>query len=186
MGVQVALEFHRRYPSRVSGLVLICGSYGNPLDTIHDGPFLKHTLPFFRYAAQRFPELIAPMCRFALKTEVALQLTLSLELNRSLLRRSDLIPYFEHLAEMDVRVFLQTLDSLAEHTAWDHLPRVRVPTLIIAGGQDRFTPMWLSRRMADNIPDAEFHIVPQGSHTATLEQPERVWGWIDPFLKAIA
>ena len=45
MGVQVALEFHRRYAHRVKGLVLICGSYGTPLDTFHDGNWLKRALP---------------------------------------------------------------------------------------------------------------------------------------------
>src|SRR5215218_2180122 len=41
MGVQVVLEFHRRHPERVAGLVLVCGSYGNPLDTFHDSTYLK-------------------------------------------------------------------------------------------------------------------------------------------------
>ena len=53
IGVQVALEFHRRHASRVKGLVLICGSYGNPLDTFHDSTVLKRLFPLLR----RFPKL---------------------------------------------------------------------------------------------------------------------------------
>ncbi len=183
MGVQVALEFHRRHPDRVSALVLLCGSYGNPLDTVHDGAALKATFPFVRRAVERFPKLAATFARIVFRTEIALQLVVSMELNRELLRRNDIVPYFEHLARMDPVVFVRTLDSLAEHTTWDHLSRVDVPTLIISGERDRFTPSWLSQRMAQAVPGAEFMIVPQGSHTAPLEQPELVWRCVERFLQ---
>jgi pimeloyl-ACP methyl ester carboxylesterase len=38
MGVQLALEFHRRHPERVQALVLVCGSPGHLLDIFHDTP----------------------------------------------------------------------------------------------------------------------------------------------------
>lgn len=183
MGVQVALEFHRRNPKRVGALVLVCGSYGNPLDTVHDGATLKATFPFLRRAVERFPRLAATLTGVVLRTELALQLAVSMELNRELLQRGDIIPYFDHLARMDPLVFVRTLDSLAEHTTWDHLSQVNVPTLIISGEKDRFTPSWLSQRMAYAVPGAEFVIIPQGSHTAPLEQPELVWRTVNRFLQ---
>lgn len=183
MGVQVALEFHRRHAHRVTALVLVCGSYGNPLDTVHNGAALKATFPFLRRAVERFPRLAAAFTGAVLRTEVALQLALSMELNRELLQRKDIIPYFDHMARMDPVVFVRTLDSLAEHSAWDHLSQVDVPTLVISGERDRFTPSWLSQRMADAVPDAEFMMVPHGSHTAPLEQPDLVWGRVDRFLR---
>src|SRR5689334_19685842 len=51
MGVQVALEFHRRSPQRVLGLVLMCGSHGLPLDTFHDSKMLKTVFPALLGAA---------------------------------------------------------------------------------------------------------------------------------------
>jgi len=183
MGVQVALEFHRRNPDRVAALALVCGSYGNPLDTVHDAATLKATFPFLRQAVERFPRLAAALTGVVMRTELALQLAVSMELNRELLQRNDIIPYFDHLARMDPLVFVRTLDSLAEHTAWDHLSRVDVPTLIISGEKDRFTPSWLSQRMAHAVPGAEFMIIPQGSHTAPLEQPELVWHAVNKFFQ---
>lgn len=182
MGVQVALEFHRRYAHRVSGLVLICGSYGNPLDTFHDDTLLRKAFPSLRALVERFPKAAAMVTRTGLNTELALQIALNLELNRELMKRADLIPYFDHLAKMDPVVFVRTLDSLAEHTAWDHLPHVDVPTLVLGGERDSFTPLWLSRRMADAIPGSEFMIVPGGSHTAPLEQPAMVNDRVSRFL----
>ncbi len=183
MGVQVALEFHRRHPERVSGLVLICGSYGNPLDTFHDHTLLRTVFPFVRQLVERFPTASRKVTRKLLKTELAVQLALKTELNEHLMQHDDLVPYFDHLACMDPVAFVRTLDSLKDHSAWDHLPHIDVPTLVIGGEIDRFTPAWLSRRMADAIPTAELTLVPGGSHTAPLEQPNLVQKRVDRFLR---
>lgn len=183
MGVQVALEFHRRYSHRVLGLVLACGSYGNPLDTFHDGDWLRRALPLLQRMVERFPEQVARLTRTLLSTELALQFALSVELNRSMLSRSDIVPYFTHLASMDPLVFVRTLESLATHSAWDHLPHVDVPALVVGGDRDKFTPVWLSRKMAAYIPGAEFMAVPQGTHVSPLEQPELLEMRLERFLR---
>jgi pimeloyl-ACP methyl ester carboxylesterase len=183
MGVQVALEFHRLFPRRVKALVLICGSFGNPLDTFHDGTLLKTAFPYLNEMVVRFPTVSKLFTRVILKTELAVQFALFTELNRQLMKRDDLIPYFEHLADMDLGVFMRTLKSVAEHSAWDHLPEINVPTLVIGGEKDRFTPLWLSRKMAAAIPEADFFIIPGGSHTAPLEEPVMVWDRIRRFLE---
>ncbi len=183
MGVQVALEFHRRYEHRVRGLVLICGSYGTPLDTFHDSNYLKRIFPVLREMVERYPVRAANLLQSLLSTELAMQVALSIELNRELISKADLAPYFEHLSQMDPVVFVRTLDSLASHSAWDHLAHVDVPTLIIAGERDKFTPAWLSRKMAEQIPKAELMLVPQGTHTAPLEHQELVELRVERFLR---
>ncbi|OJH36837.1 alpha/beta fold hydrolase [Cystobacter ferrugineus] len=182
MGVQVALEFHRRFPERVKGLVLVCGSYGTLLDTFHDGPLLKRLFPFIKFTVEHFPDRVARLTRALLSTPLALEIALSVEMNRSLLSKSDLIPYFAHLANMDPVVFVRTLRSAAHHNAWRHLPRVNVPTLVIAGKLDKFTPAWLSRRMAAHIPGAELLLLPEGTHVAPLEYRETVERRVTRFL----
>jgi pimeloyl-ACP methyl ester carboxylesterase len=183
MGVQVALEFHRRFARRVAGLVLLCGSYGNPLDTFHDHTLLRSAFPFLRALVERFPHLSKKVTSTVLKTELALEFALRTELNPGLMKKADLVPYFDHLACMDPVAFVRTLDSLKDHSAWDHLAHIDVPTLVVGGEQDRFTPVWLSRRMAEAIPGADLMLVPGGSHTAPLEQPDVIARRIERFLR---
>lgn len=183
MGVQVALEFHRRFSERVSALVLVCGSYGNPLDTFHDTTLLRSALPYMRKVVDRFPRAAAQVTRAVTSAELTVQMAIILERNRERMKPQDLRPYFDHLAKMDPVVFVKTLEALSEHSAWDHLPRINVPTLILGGERDTFTPLWLSRRMADHIPNAEFTILPGGTHAAPLEQPELVFSRIHRFLR---
>lgn len=185
MGVQVALEFHRRHPERVVGLVLLCGSYGHPLDTFHDTTWLKRALPWIRKVVETFPHLSRTVTSLAMRTQAALELAITLELNRALLKKRDMAPYFHHMARMDPVVFLRTLASLAEHTAADHLPSVDVPTLVIGGEQDHFTPAWLSEKMAERIPGARLLMVKGGSHTAPLESPDAIWASVESFLSEL-
>ena len=174
MGVQLALELHRLHPARVRALVLVCGSPGHPLDTFHDTTLLRRALPSLRRGAERFPRAAAVLTRLGVRSGLAMEIAMSTEVNASLLRRADLQPYFEHVQRMDPRYFLRAMQAAAEHGAEDHLSAVDVPTLVVAGDRDRFTPTWLSRRMALEIPSAELFLVRGGSHTALLERPEEV------------
>ncbi|MGH3243269.1 MAG: alpha/beta fold hydrolase, partial [Spirillospora sp.] len=52
----------------------------------------------------------------------------------------------------------------------------RVPTLVLAGGQDRLTPGGHARRIADALPDAELVEVEEAGHVLPLEYPGVVTG----------
>lgn len=174
MGVQVALEFHRRHRTRVKGLVLLCGSYGTPLDTWHDHTLLRVAFPKARAMVEWAPGIARFLASKLLKTQLAVEFGIRTELNPKLVKRKDFYPYMEHLARMHPLYFVRTLDSLKDHSAWEHLPWVDVPTLVVGGEIDNFTPNWLSQRMAEHIPRATYVFVPGGSHTAPLERPEFV------------
>jgi pimeloyl-ACP methyl ester carboxylesterase len=182
MGVQVALEFHRRFPKQVWALGLLCGAYGKPLDTFHDSHALRLAFPFIREAVERFPALAASVASWATRQDLLLKLSLWLETQYPLIGPDDVAPYVRHLGAMDVRVFVRTLDSLSRHTAESHLPHVDVPTLVVTGEKDTFTPAELSHHIADTIPHAQRLSLPEGTHTAPLEEPEAVERAVVPFL----
>ena len=185
MGVQVALEHHRRRPEQVLGLVLLCGSHGLPLDTFHDNKALKILLPSMITAAAKYPQAMSLIWRLAASGEVAYQFATHFEVNGRLVRRDDFMPYFRHLAGMDPQLFLGMLKHASEHSAFDHLPHVNVPTLIVAGTDDTFTPYWLSQQMHSHIPGAELLTVPGGTHVAPIEQPELITLRLEKFLAGI-
>jgi pimeloyl-ACP methyl ester carboxylesterase len=66
------------------------------------------------------------------------------------------------------------LRAAGEHSAEDLLPTVDVPTLVVAGDRDSFTPSEVSRAMAEAIPNAEFVLLKGGSHLGPLERREEV------------
>ncbi|HET9599412.1 MAG TPA: alpha/beta hydrolase, partial [Anaeromyxobacteraceae bacterium] len=165
VGVQICLEAHRRAPRRVRGLVLLCGAPGRPLETFHGRRTLAQLFPFVERLVLAAPAAARWAFRKAVPTEVALQLGRWLEVNRHLLRRGDLEAYLQDVAEVDPEVFVRMLASAAAGDATDHLPRVRVPALVVAGARDTWTPLALSRRMHEAIAGSELLVLPEGTHT---------------------
>jgi pimeloyl-ACP methyl ester carboxylesterase len=66
------------------------------------------------------------------------------------------------------------LSAAGQHSADDLLKDIMVPTLVVAGGRDGFTPPERSRAMAEAIPGAELLEIPNASHTAPIERPNVV------------
>lgn len=174
MGVQVSLETWRRAHDRVAGLVLVCGSYGNPLRTFRGQHVLEDIFPALRFLVHRVPRLVTTFWRNILPTDLAFQVASSIEINADLIHREDFFPYLEHISRVDVRLFLDMLAAAGRHTAREILPLIDCPTLIVAGDRDRFTPLSLLQEMHGLIPSSELHIVEQGSHTAPIEKPSEV------------
>jgi pimeloyl-ACP methyl ester carboxylesterase len=182
MGVQVVLEAHRRAPERVLALALVCGSSGRPIDTFHDSRVMAWLFPGLKALVLEFPEVARLAFRTVLPTRFALEVGRWLEVNRQLMPVEDLRRYLADLAEVDPVIFVRVVASAAAHDLGAHLPRVDVPTLVVAGEKDTFTPMWLSERMHAAIPGAELLVLPAGTHTGPLEHPELVSLRLEKFL----
>jgi pimeloyl-ACP methyl ester carboxylesterase len=186
MGVQVILEFYHRYPERIRALVPVTGSYGKAIDHVHDNSLAKRLFPLMRYASGHLPPLFHSIWKQLVSSELAYWVACNFEINEGLIRREDFFPYLEHLSQMDPAIFLRTLAGAARHTAEPYLPDIKVPTLIVAGEADRFTPYWISRRMHAMIPNSQLLTLPMGSHTGPIELPELTNLRIDKFLRELS
>jgi 3-oxoadipate enol-lactonase len=51
------------------------------------------------------------------------------------------------------------------------LPAISVPTLIVAGDNDKIIPIEAATRMAQKIPDCKLEIIPGAAHMPMLEKP---------------
>jgi pimeloyl-ACP methyl ester carboxylesterase len=174
MGVQVALEGYRRHPARVAGLVLLCGAPSHPLRTFRGAAQLEELMPTIQRWVQRVPGVVNRLTKWMLPTRLSYEVAARLEIRRELVEPADFMPYLEGLARIDTRLFVAMLAAAGHHSAEAMLPTVTVPTLVVAGGRDGFTPPERSREMAQAIPGAELLELPHASHTAPIEQPHVV------------
>lgn len=184
MGCQVLFEFYRLFRERVLGLVPMLGAFGHPADTfLH--PKVGQTL--YRAALEvgrRVPELCNVVARVTLQSPIAWPFArLSGLVHSDLARKHDLQPYLEHLSQLDLRVFFEMVRCAQEHDAGPILGDIHVPTLVVAGESDLFTPRHLSLEMAARIPNAELLEIPRGSHAALIEQPELINLRLEKFLR---
>ncbi len=185
MGVQVALEFLHRYPDSVRALLFVNGSYQYPIDTFHDTPTLKNAFPLIYHVSTRYKGFLTPVVRLVVRNPVAREVARWTDCNPYLLKREDIAPYFDHLAKMDVDLGVRLMNYASSHSAEPYLPEIRVPTLILAGEKDAFTPMWVSRIMNERIQDSELFVVRGGTHVAYLEQPLMMNLRIEEFFRTL-
>jgi pimeloyl-ACP methyl ester carboxylesterase len=174
MGVQVALETYRRHAARVAGLVLVCGSPAHPLKTFRGSAALEDLLPLVQKWIHRVPGVVNRLTRTLLPTRLAYEIASRLEIRRELVEPRDFMPYLEGMARIDTRLFVAMLSSAAQHSAEDVLPQVKVPTLVIVGERDGFTPPERGRAIAEAIPGSELLEIEGASHTAPIERPQLV------------
>lgn len=61
-----------------------------------------------------------------------------------------------------------------EHDAWDLLPNIKSPTLILQGSNDPVCPIENANLLAKRIPGAELHMFEKGRHMFFVEFRQRV------------
>lgn len=174
MGVQVALELDRLAPDLVAGLVLVAGSYENPLKTFWGLPLADMAFPFAKVAVTAAPEVARLALQPARLTAIGVVGARLLRGSGPKARAADLAPYLLHIASSDPAVMVRTVDAMRRHSAADHLRHVAAPTLILAAGRDAFTPPRCSMLMFERIPTAEIHWFPDAGHTLPIEEPEAI------------
>ena len=183
MGCQVALENALSDREGVAAVVLICGSFGRVTHSFHGTPFLGMVLPQLIDAVLKYPELSRALWS-RMPPELGLKIALATgEVNADRINPADMLPYMQHMTHVDLELFLRMLRGAGEHSAWDRLRTLDIPVLVVAGERDSFTPAFLAKAMADEIPRGEYVFIAGGTHVASLEHHSFVDAKILEFLR---
>jgi pimeloyl-ACP methyl ester carboxylesterase len=164
MGGFVAQEAYARFPECVRALVLCFTSaaFGGT-----GGDFAR------QFIAAR----IAPLDDGKTMAEIAARLMPSMRGSRS--DAQGLAHAEGVMAAVPPETYRKAVRLLTTFDRRAQLPEIRVPTLLVAGGDDRVAPAEVMQRMAQKIPGAEFVLLDGCGHLGPMDQP-------DPFNEALA
>ncbi|HHH11467.1 MAG TPA: alpha/beta hydrolase [Sorangium sp.] len=183
MGCQLVLEGYRHAPEGIAGLVLICGTAGRLTHTFKGSDTLAQALPKLLARAERHPQMTRALWA-NVPPSVATRVALATgEVDADAVDARDMMAYMEHAANIDPIMFLKMLMNIGEDSAEDMLASIEVPTLIIAGQYDTFTPPHLAEAMAAKIPGAELLMVPGGTHVVPIERRQLVRDRVHAFVQ---
>jgi len=156
MGGLIAQEVALSHPRRVRTLVLGSTSCGG------------------QRAVAALPEHLTLMASLnTLSPEEAAEKGLPLMYSAEFIarRRQELIA--RALAEAELRpppdAFARQVQAAVRHEAYDRLPQIRCPTLVISGSDDEIVPAENSRILAEQIPGAELVLLPKAGHGYLVE-----------------
>jgi 3-oxoadipate enol-lactonase len=167
MGGFIALETYARYPDRVKALALC---FTSPAFGGSGGDFQR------KFVEAR----LAPLDAGKSMAQMARALTPTLRSARSLpgaLEHAERI--MSRVPEQTYRKAVRLLTTFDRRTL---LPQIGVPTLVLAGSDDRIAPPSVMERMASKIPDAEYHLLEGCGHLGPIDQPEAFNDTLEQFL----
>ncbi len=156
MGGMIAQELALRYPHRVLSLLLGCTSYGGLLAR---WPSLSHAPRELPLGAD------ARMSREAALIPLLYSPSTPLETIQE-----DL--HIRATCNWTYRGFWAQFGGILLWNAYLRLPRIKVPTLVVHGEEDRLVPPANGRVVAQRIPRARFELIPKAGHMLLTDQPE--------------
>jgi pimeloyl-ACP methyl ester carboxylesterase len=181
-GSQVALETYRQYPGRCAGIAILLGGAGNVLNSTRlpvPGPVIERVV---RASPPALFELIVFTLSRAMRLPGGQELGRAFGLVGARANQDDMRQVIEHIAEVDAATLRSMLISLQEHSARSILPALRVPLLIVSGDKDPFAPSELvGVPLHQSVPNSELLRLPNGTHTALLEEPELIGARVEAF-----
>lgn len=156
MGGYIALALARRYPERLSGL-LLCDTRAE-----EDSPESKRNrfLDADTVLAEGLSFLVQKHLRLLLSPETLARKRDQVNAVEAMIRRASWGGVAAALRGMAER-----------QDSWALLSRIAVPTLVMVGSDDVVTPPDRARQMAQAIPGAEFAVVPGAGHLSPFEMP---------------
>lgn len=170
LGGMIAQHVALRHPHRVRRLVLACTSPGGRGARSLS---LRAALALARAATMpSFAEGIRSSAPWVLSEE-------------ALRARPEIVDVWVAIAEREPRsragVFAQLL-AAARHDAWELLPHLSHPTLVVTGDADRLMPPENSRALAERIPNASLRTLRGAGHDFPTERPEETARIVSSFL----
>ncbi len=91
-----------------------------------------------------------------------------------------------HIASHNRKGITRSVKGVIERKGiYDQLDKITRPTLVAVGNEDVATPLATGQRIADAIGGADFRIIKNAGHSATVEQPDAVNDIIEQFLREL-
>lgn len=182
MGVEVALQLWRDRPDLVAALSLIAGPYRSPMHTFYGSDIGNALFPFVRVGLPLIPRPVQRQLRKALLLPITLPVAKAIRALGPHTPDEHMRLYREHFARVDPMVALRTAQGMHGFDAGPWLAEVDVPTQVVVGTRDAWTPPSVGEELRDAIPDARLLILEGASHGAPIEFPDRIVAHLDELL----
>jgi pimeloyl-ACP methyl ester carboxylesterase len=175
MGVQAIFEIYRIAPGRVAALVPMAGTFENPVKTFADKAYLDRLYPVADVLFRWIPfEVLRPVMRRTSSPKLGHRVVRAIRVAGPKVTEDHITPHIAQISEVNFSVLWRMMSGLRAHSTADVLPQVSVPTLVVAGRRDLFTPPSVQQRMADLIPDSEIVWFEDAGHMLPIEEPEQI------------
>jgi pimeloyl-ACP methyl ester carboxylesterase len=168
MGGMIAQEMALRYPDRVDRLVLGCTHCGGR-HALPPGPEVQAA---FGLETRDWGLRIRTLAPFGLSERF--KAAHRAEYEAFVVRKARDVQSYE--------AYRRTLGAILRHDAFDRLPGIRHPTLVVTGSDDVVVPVGNAELLARAIPEARLVTIAGAGHLFYIEDPGRTLAALEEFL----
>jgi pimeloyl-ACP methyl ester carboxylesterase len=182
MGCQVALQLWRARPDLTGGLVLVTGPFASPLHTFYGSRLGARVFPHARRGLSALPRPVLDGLLKSPRLSIAVPVARLIRALGPHTPAEGMLDYLHHLGEVDPAVALRLAHGMHAFDASPWLHEVDVPTLVVVGSRDTFSPPEVGERLIERVAPSELVTVDGGTHAALLEHPGEIHDAVADFV----
>lgn len=182
MGCQVALQVQHDAPDRIAALALVTGPYTSPLHSFYGSDIGTYLFPFVYLGLPLLPRAMQWSIVKAVRLPVNMAVARLVRALGPHTPKEGMELYFQHFGNVDPMITMKIAKGMHRFDSRPWLDEVDVPTLVVVGRADTFSPPELGQELVGLMPDAELVTIEGGTHGALIEFGPEIHDAIASFL----
>jgi pimeloyl-ACP methyl ester carboxylesterase len=163
-------------------MVLANGTAQRPLETLFRHNAFQAGFKILKKIHKTSPELVSLLWKTQKGNPIARSLVSLGGFNPHLTPQADIELYIDQVADTDPSILIHLIENYDSYDATAWLHTVQVPTLIIAGDQDRLIPVEQQELLHQLIPNSQLELIRHGSHCPQMDLPDLINLRVEKFL----
>lgn len=174
MGVNVCLEFTKRFPHKVSKQILISGTTVPVYSVMFNTNIVDQVKPFIIKMFNKYPDAFNTFWKLSGWNPIVKKIIHVGGFNVDQVSDEFIEIYLNKIGQLGPDLFFQLIDEMNKHNILASLNNIKAPTLIIGGDNDKVIPNYLQRLLNENLPNSSLYVLKNGSHVPQVDFPDFV------------
>jgi non-heme chloroperoxidase len=171
MGVNIALEFAKRFPELVNKLILISGNVVPVYSIMFNSNVVEQLKPLIIKLFNKHPDAFSTFWKFSGWNPIVRKIIHIGGFNIDQVSEEFIEIYLNKIGQLGPDLFFQLIDEMNKHNILASLNNIKTQSLIIGGDNDKVIPNYLQRLLFNNLPNAQIYLLKNGSHVPQVDFP---------------
>ncbi len=171
MGVNVCLEYSKRFQHKVKNMILISGTIVPVHDVMLNTHLTAPIKPLIISLMQKFPNEFKIFWKFGGWNPIIKKLIHTGGFNVDQVSTEFIEIYLNKLGQLGPDLFFQLIGQMHEHDTLSFIHNIQTKSLIIGGNKDKVIPNYLQKLLNSKMSNSELYVVHTGSHVPQVDFP---------------
>ncbi len=174
MGVNVCLEFTKKYPEIVSKQILISGTTMPVYNVMFNLNIMDTLRPFLLNMMQKHPGKLDTIWKMGGWNPIVKKIVHLGGFNIKEVSKEFIEIYLNKVGELGPEIFFQLVEEMHKHDILGDLAKIKAETLIMGGDRDNVIPNYLQKQLHSHLENSQLYVIRKGSHVPQVDFPNFV------------